>query len=461
MFSRADDECLQFIRKEQCRFQKGGQEEDESLGDEAELHPKNIYLLALHTYSYRWSYKKTMDALAICYWNYPKPIQEHTTIDAQGYINYQRQENNEPEQKIVDEIKDYLNARYLSAMEAVWHIFKYKITSHYAENITNQYTLPSNTYLEEECIGCCQREKYYLCMLLNYHPAQSFEDLRKVNRILYPTFQDAVCALGLLDNTINMSKGMAAQTTWQNYHELLSEDYINRINNLQQGVNESLVWIATFLEEHGYDIKQCGLPQPHSCLSEIIRIKQQYRRTATILKSIKLSHIWNTFKVYKLQKPVRDANDPIYSKFMDNIGNSTTGENVTLTLINTTDELNDIINFTFPTHVLNNPTTCDETNLYSVNNLADDESNNILENQKYQRNMVTTELLNSFNAPGVPRHCLILKHGCVATIMRNLSLRDKLCKNSRVIVTNIEYSSTFNSSQGLTLDKVALDLRTP
>ncbi|CAG8702987.1 7932_t:CDS:2, partial [Cetraspora pellucida] len=65
MFSRADDERLQFIHKEQHRFQKGGQEEDESLGDEAELHPNNIYLPASHTLSYRWSYKKTMDALAV------------------------------------------------------------------------------------------------------------------------------------------------------------------------------------------------------------------------------------------------------------------------------------------------------------------------------------------------------------------------------------------------------------
>ena len=60
-----DDEHLQFIRKEQCRFLKGGYEEDESLGDEAELHPDNIYLPASHTLSYRWSYKKTMDALAV------------------------------------------------------------------------------------------------------------------------------------------------------------------------------------------------------------------------------------------------------------------------------------------------------------------------------------------------------------------------------------------------------------
>ncbi|CAG8658269.1 17915_t:CDS:2, partial [Gigaspora rosea] len=260
MFSRADDERLQFIRKKKYRFQKEGQEEDESL-----------------------------------------------------------EENNETENKIVDEIKDYLNARYLSAMEAVWRIFKYKITS------------------------------------------QSFNLLTGQLHLLF-------CHLIL------------------------------------EGVNESLVWIATFLEEHGYNITQCGLPQPHGCL-----------------------------------------------------------KNITLTLINTTDDLNNIINFIFPTNVLNNPTAClkrailcplnvevnfindtilqqlegDETNLYSIDNLADDENINTLESQRYQRNMFTTELLNSFNAPGIPKHCLTLKRGCIATIMRNLSLHDKLCKNSRVIVTNI------------------------
>lgn len=116
-----------------------------------------------------------------------------------------------------------------------------------------------------------------------------------MNRILYSTFQDAARALGLLEDTNEYEQcfaeavsynctpgqlrllfchlileGMAAQTIWQSYHELLSEDYINRMNNLQQGENESLVWIANFLEENGYDITQSGLPRPHGCIRKII-----------------------------------------------------------------------------------------------------------------------------------------------------------------------------------------------
>ncbi|CAG8664149.1 16506_t:CDS:2, partial [Cetraspora pellucida] len=262
MFSRADDERLQFIRKEQHRFQKGGQEEDESLGDEAETHPNNIYLLASHTLSYRCILKNNQ-----CRWNYSQTIQEQTIIDEQGKVHYQRctehdinivpynaflllklnshinvevastshvisylykyiykgpdraminvqlEENNRSEHEIIDEINDYLNARYLSAIEATWRIFKYRIVSQspsvtclpiylpeeqiilhgninnnlsslqcyflrpsnpefenltycrynelylfsYAEESINQNSLSPNTYLENKQEGYCQR----------------------------------------------------------------------------------------------------------------------------------------------------------------------------------------------------------------------------------------------------------------------------------------------------------------
>ncbi|CAG8841170.1 29381_t:CDS:2, partial [Gigaspora margarita] len=42
-------------------------------------------------------------------------------------INISVEQNNEP--KIIDEINDYLNAHYLSTIEAAWRIFKYKIAS--------------------------------------------------------------------------------------------------------------------------------------------------------------------------------------------------------------------------------------------------------------------------------------------------------------------------------------------
>jgi len=125
----------------------------------------------------------------------------------------------------------------------------------------------------------------------------------------------------------------------------------------------------------------------------------------------------------------------------------------------------------------------------------------------------TTEMLDFLalaSQPGVPPHALRLKVGCLCSIMRNLSIDDGLVKNARVIVTRLirftvevktlpsvvnnftsqlfclprinfefqpnycpwtvqrrqfplrlAYATTFNSCQGLTLDKTVLDLRMP
>ncbi|CAG8542812.1 5408_t:CDS:2, partial [Cetraspora pellucida] len=419
MFSRADDECLHFICQEQYQFRRGGPEEDKTLNDEMELYPNNIYLPASHTLSYRWSYKKTMDALAVvsklgqptlfitftmnpnwpeiqqqlrtgqnyadrpdivqnhlcdlvkqymlhqctsrciqrdghCHWNYPKPIQELTVINEHGCVHYRHRTEKGKENETIDEIKDYLNARYISTMEAVWQIFKYRITLQspsvtclpvhlpgeqiilqgnsnnnlsilqhyflrppyvefnnltyckyyelysfkYAEDSIDQKSLPPNAYLEIKQEGYHQREKYYLQMLLNYHAVQLFEDLRIVNSVLCSTFQDAARALGLLEDITEheqcfaeailykctpaqlrllfchlILEGMAAQSVWQNYHELLLADFIIKRSDIQQRENETLIWIANFIEEHGSRITQFGLPQLTDHFDEITCIK--------------------------------------------------------------------------------------------------------------------------------------------------------------------------------------------
>jgi ATP-dependent DNA helicase PIF1 len=115
------------------------------------------------------------------------------------------------------------------------------------------------------------------------------------------------------------------------------------------------------------------------------------------------------------------------------------------------------------------------------------------------------------NIPGIPQFALSLKVGALCRIMRNLSIKNGLVKNMRVVITNLgkhvlsvrrltiqdnrgvmdtetillprikfierlrsghtlerrqfpvalAYSSTFNSCQGLTLDSVGCDLTTP
>jgi hypothetical protein len=122
------------------------------------------------------------------------------------------------------------------------------------------------------------------------------------------------------------------------------------------------------------------------------------------------------------------------------------------------------------------------------------------------------DLLSMLHESGVPPHALSLKIGCNASIMRNLSIEKGLVKNARVQVVSLlpnvievrllqqlqpsseqadstfylprivfefkpqranwtvqrrqfplrlAYATTFNSCQGLTLDRVVLDLTMP
>lgn len=122
----------------------------------------------------------------------------------------------------------------------------------------------------------------------------------------------------------------------------------------------------------------------------------------------------------------------------------------------------------------------------------------------------TAEFLALATEPGIPAHTLKLKPGCLCSIMRNLSIEQGLVKNVRVLIKNLHrnfievevvqsaahlpgnkifclprinfefsphfcpwtiqrkqyplrlaYSTTFNSCQGLTLERAVLDLRTP
>ncbi|CAG8542793.1 5407_t:CDS:2 [Cetraspora pellucida] len=198
-------------------------------------------------------------------------------------------------------------------------------------------------------------------------------------------------------------------------------------------------------------------------------------RMAIVLESIKSFLIWDSFEVCDLQQPIRDSHDPEYSRLMDDIGDGISDENINLPLLKITHKIDDAINFIFPETILNNSTACqkrailsDAIDLYSTDNLANNDTNHI-----QQRNTITVELLNSFNTSGIPKHCLILKKvtiqnpttGCIVHLPRITFLfqipQFPFKISHHQFPLRLAYSSTFNSSQELTLNRVALDLRTP
>src|SRR5207253_686054 len=132
-------------------------------------------------------------------------------------------------------------------------------------------------------------------------------------------------------------------------------------------------------------------------------------------------------------------------------------------------------------------------------------------NQSLSGQISTPEFLHEIHEPGVPPHELRLKESAICVVMRNLSLEDGLVKNVRVVIKKLlenvieielvgaeafpragrkryhllrimfefqprfcswimqrkqfplrlAYATTFNSCQGLTLDRAVIDLRVP
>ena len=131
---------------------------------------------------------------------------------------------------------------------------------------------------------------FYLRVLLQTRPARSFEELRTVDGIIYPSFQDACIALNLFsDETeaeycfteaveslhtpyqlrlllIHMLTNECITTPaaiWEKFQQPLSEDFhISNGGNWNLAFSNALPEIAGHLREYGKEPQNYGLPQP-------------------------------------------------------------------------------------------------------------------------------------------------------------------------------------------------------
>ncbi|XP_071740008.1 uncharacterized protein [Rutidosis leptorrhynchoides] len=137
----------------------------------------------------------------------------------------------------VDEIKNYLDCRYLSPCEAVWRMFSFDIHFSQPSVIKLSYHLPNQQAItdakewtprkQRRCIGRivysnpASGERYYLRMLLNIVKGpQSFEDIRSVNGILHPTFKDACFEYGLINDDKKWTEAIDEATLWASGSQL-------------------------------------------------------------------------------------------------------------------------------------------------------------------------------------------------------------------------------------------------
>lgn len=127
-----------------------------------------------------------------------------------------------------------------------------------------------------------------------------------------------------------------------------------------------------------------------------------------------------------------------------------TSNMVELSGIEVVSELDDLINFVFP--FIDEPSACIHRAILCTRNDAVREINNVIlnrlqgdllhfysidkfENEESDQLFLGPDMLNSLQPKGIPEHDLQIKVGCICMIMRNLSFADGLVNGTKVIVT--------------------------
>ncbi|GKA23021.1 ATP-dependent DNA helicase PIF1, partial [Tanacetum coccineum] len=194
----------------------------------------------------------------------------------------------------VDEIKNYLNCRFLAPCEAVWRLFSFDIHYTYPSVMQLTFHLPNQNAItmrdSERLPALLQREgidvtmftdwivysspasgeRYYLRMLLNVvRGVCGFEELMTVNRRVCATFKEACYEYGLLHD----NKECRPQKLWEESWQTLSEDILAKKRKLfnypnlqltdEQIRNYCLIEIKELLHKYGRSLSDFkDLPQP-------------------------------------------------------------------------------------------------------------------------------------------------------------------------------------------------------
>lgn len=253
-------------------------------------------------------------------------------------------------------------------------------------------------------------------------------------------------------------------------------------------------------------------------------------RVQTVDACIQSCPLWEDFTIRRLTQAVRNAEDPVFANFVNNVGDGA-GPEIPLSMLNTTTESSHLMHFVYPPEILRDPVACLKRAILAPTHKQVDSYNNeiIKQVQGDARTYLAADTLKEAEdtgilspgatldyvarqtPPGLPPHSLTIKTNAIYRLLRNFSLDRGLVKNVRVVVTEVgtriitvkiirssntnrlqhneeflipritfthvlksghtllrrqfplapAYCTTFNSCQGLTLDKVGIDLTRP
>ena len=157
----------------------------------------------------------------------------------------------------------------------------------------------------------------------------------------------------------------------------------------------------------------------------------------------------------RLTEPIRNAEDPDFSNFVNAIGDGA-GPSIPLNGLRIVYTAQDLIDFVYPSHILLHPHHCLQRAILAPTNAQVDMYNDAIlrafsgDTRTYlaadslkevdDAGLVPPDSVLDYveknTPPGLPKHGLTIKKGGVYRLLRNLSLDRGLVKNIRVVVTN-------------------------
>ncbi|XP_071740607.1 uncharacterized protein [Rutidosis leptorrhynchoides] len=128
----------------------------------------------------------------------------------------------------VDEIQNFIDARFICSHEACWRIFNFPI--HNRELAVQKANMKKPSIGRISYIHPAYGEAFFLRMLLCHQKGcQSFEDVKTVNKALHGTYRSACEAAGLLGDDKEWATALEEASAnpvelWENHWKLMSDD---------------------------------------------------------------------------------------------------------------------------------------------------------------------------------------------------------------------------------------------
>jgi len=176
--------------------------------------------------------------------------------------------------------------------------------------------------------------------------------------------------------------------------------------------------------------------------------------SAVSAASIRTQAIFQDFEILQLNESIRQRTDPVFSQFLDGIGDRVGGSTVDLACLPHTFSTTEFIEFVFPKDVVSDPTQTIHRAILSPYNVFVDEfnagvlalvdgdarsyhSSDTVVDDDPENPCTSLDFLNSLTEPGIPPHELQLKVGAVCRFTRNFDAGKGLTKNTRVVIRRL------------------------